>query len=167
MGLRGPRPKPTATKKREGTYRSDRVASNEPTPTVGIPPCPPGVKGNKDAKRCWDAITPRLEELRLLTHVDVLALEGLCRSYAVAVAADREIKKGVVVKTMYGLQQNPAISISRLAWTEVRKFACEFGLTPAARTRVSAPEKPPAEDEVEAFLFGGAQGKVAGAIRPA
>lgn len=167
MGLRGPRPKPTAVKQREGTYRADRAPTHEPKPESEVPPCPAGVRTDKDAKACWDALSTRLEKLGLLSAIDGAALEGLCRSYSVAVKADRALKKGVTLKTMYGIQAHPAVAISRLAWAEVRKFASEFGLTPAARTRVNAPAKKAETDEAEAFLFGGANGKVAGAIRPA
>lgn len=156
MGLRGPAAKPTALKEREGTARRDRTPQNEPKPTVGVPSCPTGVAKDKDAKRCWDLLAPQLEVLGLLTLVDGVDLEGLCRSYSVAVKADRQIQsKGVVIKTPYGLQQNPAISISRLAWAEVRKFAAEFGLSPASRSRVNGPSKVPQKDAAEDFLFGG------------
>lgn len=164
MGLRGPRPKPTAVKTREGTYRADRAPAHEPQPDAEIPPCPAGVSGDKDALACWDSLASRLLALGLLSSIDGAALEGLCRSYAVAVKADRDLKKGVTLKTMYGIQAHPAVAISRLAWAEVRKFASEFGLTPAARTRVNAPAKKAETDDAESFLFGG---KVAGAIRPA
>lgn len=157
MGRRGPAAKPTVLKEREGTARADRAPKHEAQPTLGVPDCPSGVSRDKDAKRCWDVLAPQLQKLNLVALTDGAVLEGLCRSYSVAVQADRVIKsKGVVIKTPYGLQQNPAISISRLAWAEVRKFASEFGLSPAARTRVNAPPADPVKDTAEDFLFGGA-----------
>jgi phage terminase small subunit len=37
---------------------------------------------------------------------------------------------------------------------EADRLAQELGLSPSARSRVKVPEKPPAEDQTEAFLFG-------------
>jgi P27 family predicted phage terminase small subunit len=163
MGRRGPAAKPTVLKEREGTVRPSRAPQHEPQPSRGVPACPKGVAGDADAKHCWNVLAPHLANLRLITQVDGLDFEGLCRAYSVAVKADRIIsskgkKGGVLVKAQYGdgWQANPAISISRLAWAEVRKFAAEFGLSPAARTRVNAPPADPVKDEAEDFLFGGA-----------
>jgi P27 family predicted phage terminase small subunit len=164
MGLRGPAPKPTASKKREGTHRADRAPKNEPTPEIAAPDCPPGVADDPDAKGYWDSLVPQLVAEGLLSRIDSASLEGLCRSYSVAVRADRLLAKGVTHITPWGEQVHPAVAISRNAWTEVRKFASEFGLTPAARSRVNAQPKPKKENTPATFLFGG--GKVAGAITP-
>lgn len=167
MGRRGPPAKPTAQKRREGTYRKDRAPTREPAPTAGVPPCPPGISTDLDARGCWERLVPELTRLKLLTLLDGPALEGLCRAYAVAVKADRKLRQhGVIVKTPWGLQQNPAVTISRSAWAEVRRFAAEFGLSPAARSRVSVPKGSEA-DPAEQFLFPGmGDGKVVGTIGP-
>src|SRR5687768_14949720 len=113
MGRRGPPAKPTAAKKREGTYRADRAPKNEPEPKVGVPPIPASLARDKDAKGCWDLLAPQLVDLGLLTEVDGTALEGLCQQYSKAVKADRAITRhGVVMKTEYGVRANPAVTMS-------------------------------------------------------
>lgn len=154
MGKRGPRPKPTALKLLEGTFRPDRAAANEPMPAPGIPRCPKSL--DRDGKRAWDAVVPELQKLGLLTIIDGAVLEGYAQAYSKAVKADRAIKKhGLIVKTPWGLQTNPAVAVSRNEWAAVRKFAAEFGLTPSARSRINAQPPAPPADSTKDFLFGG------------
>jgi phage terminase small subunit len=44
------------------------------------------------------------------------------------------------------------ISIAKVAWQEVRAFGKEYGLSPASRTRISAPNQQPKQDTDEDFL---------------
>lgn len=168
MGRRGPPVKPTATKKREGTYRADRAPKREPKAPKGSPTIPPTIARDKIARECWRRLVPVLLRMRVLTRADSVTLEGLCRSYSTAVRADDELlEKGMFIDTEYGRRASPAVSVGRHAWAEVRRFALEFGLSPAARTRVEAEaddsaDTPDQVDAGEGFLFGG--GQVVGSI---
>jgi P27 family predicted phage terminase small subunit len=139
-GRRGPAPTPTALKEARGTNRKSRRNEREPKPELGDPGMPDSIKGDKDATKIWKSLAPKLLKLKLLTKVDGIALEGLCRAYSRALQADRALKThGLLVKTAWGtLQASPAVGISRSSWAEVRKFAQEFGLTPSSRSRVTA-----------------------------
>lgn len=142
--------KPTPLKIVEGTARADRLNPNEPKPPVSIPSCPSGLSAG--AKAEWRRIAPALEDMGLLSQIDRAALAGYCELYARWQKAEREIQKpaakggGEVVTTPNGsLQVSPWVSISRAALSEMRKFASEFGLTPASRSKVSA--EPPKKEE--------------------
>lgn len=152
MGKRGPRPKPTAIKKLEGTYRKDRAPAAEMDPHKGIPARPAYL--SKLAAAEWDRVVPQLAELGVLTLVDGGVLEGYCSNYGIAVAMQLKADKTPIVKTPFGPKTNPAVGEARKAWALARQYAAELGLSPAARTRVSAPPKPTEEDKTEAFLFG-------------
>jgi P27 family predicted phage terminase small subunit len=166
-GRRGPAPLPTAIKKQRGTLRANRTNTKEPQPRVGAPKIPASVASSPDAKECWTTLVPKLVKLRVLSDIDAIALEGMCQAYARAKMADKAIKKGgLLVKTSWGtLVQNPAVSISRSSWSEVRRFAEQFGLTPSSRSRV---QELPEETDVEAnaeqtasgFLFGNVVGSI-------
>jgi P27 family predicted phage terminase small subunit len=138
-GRRGPAPLPSAIKRARGTQKSTRVNKREPTPKRGDPGIPEALRDDKEGKALWLKLSKQLDKMKVLTVADGIALEGLIRAYLRAAAADREIKKhGLMVKTAWGtLQGNPAVSISRSSWSEVRKFAQEFGLTPSSRSRVT------------------------------
>jgi P27 family predicted phage terminase small subunit len=149
----GGRPRtPTRVLQLRGTHRKDR--HGDPADEVQfetltvLPPAP----GFFDAVALfeWDRVGPELVAKELLTEVDLAAFTAYCLNVARMVAAEKAInEKGLIVTTPFGqLQTNPAVSIARQAGVEVRKFSQEFGLTPSARTRVRAPEKPaaPADD---------------------
>jgi P27 family predicted phage terminase small subunit len=63
-------------------------------------------------------------------------------------------KTGLIIKTTNGnIIQNPLVGIANKAWGEYLRFAQEFGLTPASRTRIQAPEETD-EDEFLTFMAG-------------
>jgi P27 family predicted phage terminase small subunit len=154
MGKRGPPPKPTKLKKLEGTYRKDRdQGGNELAPPPAVPICPRWITGA--AKAEWDRIVPQLAELGVLTGLDGGQLERYCDAYGNWLQAKAEVKKhGQMIKTPFGPQKNPAVKTAFDERKEADRLAQELGLSPSARSRVKVPEKPPEEDQTEAFLFG-------------
>lgn len=180
MGRRGPPRTPTVIAKKLGIRIQRVLKGKEPVPpaaplTVGIPAA---LKGSPHAITCWKDYYPLLVKLRLVTSADVLSFQGLCMAYARAREADESVRKYGIVRMVRakGFIQNPAVMISQRAWSEVRKYAQEFGLTPASRTRVRELDEQEfggGKDEQrkqtpEEFIFGatGTHGKVAGRIGP-
>ena len=74
-----------------------------------------------EAERLWDAIVPELERMGLLSRLDGVTVEMLCRTYALWKAHD-------------GSTGYPALT------TVLAKLARDCGLAPAARQRMGAPE---------------------------
>jgi P27 family predicted phage terminase small subunit len=151
MGKRGPPPKPTALKKLEGTFRPDRATTNE----VQAPPAAPlRPKLPRAAAEKWDEIVPLLVERGTLSLEDGAILEGYCRSYDMWVRYQSDAEKKPIVKTPFGPKVNPAAGEARKWETRLTAMGDRLGLNAAARSRVSAPEKPKQEDTTEDFLFG-------------
>lgn len=152
MGKRGPKPKPTALKKLQGTYQPCRAAKNEIAPTPGVPPPPAHLDAIARAK--WEELVPQLAELGVLSRMDGGTLEALCVTYSQAVKFQKSADKTQIVKTAFGPKVNPAVVQARKSWALWRQFAQEFGLSPSARTRVGAPEKAAKDgDETAKWLF--------------
>jgi P27 family predicted phage terminase small subunit len=144
--------KPDAAKRLEGTFRPDRERS-------GVVDAPPAMPERPEyltagARKEWDRVAHFLVEYGLIAAGDGAVLEGYCCSYGRAVEAEKALKKhGLIIKTPYGPQVNPAAAIARQNWEAVRKFASEFGLSIGGRQGIKVPERPK-EDATEGFLFG-------------
>ena len=160
MGRRGPPAKPTATKILEGTFRKDRAAKHEPKPPAATPSCPAWL--NTEAKREWRRIVPLLEALNLMTKPDRAALAGYCQAYsrwrqAERILDDEGLTMSFVTKAGDEIfQARPEVAIAQSSSKLMKAFLSEFGLTPASRTRISAPVKEPEQkDATRELLFGG------------
>lgn len=157
MGTRGPAPKPSNLKLVEGTYREDRAPAKEPRPEVQIPSCPSWL--HREAKREWRRIVGELEALGLISNFDRGALAAYCEAYAEWWEADRTIKEeGRYVRytTKSGgeyVQAHPAVAIKNNAIDRLRRFANDFGMTPAARARVEAAEREEGEPDPSEEFF--------------
>lgn len=165
MGRRGKAPLPTAMRKLRGTNTDWRKPKGkEPVVRGDIPKhVPASLHGQEYAIECWTQLREFLKEMKVATKVDTFALEGMCQAYHRARTADELVLAyGVLVNNMAGsLQANPAVRVSQMAWSEVRKFAQEFGFTPASRTRVRevGDQEMPNDGEkklqdAEKFIFG-------------
>lgn len=94
-----------------------------------------------------------------------MMLEGACVNFARAVEADIIIQlEGLVivedVKTSEDgeiisirKKKHPAVEISSKAWSLVRAFCSEFGLSPVSRTRLAiGKDSSPKEDDLMSLL---------------
>ena len=157
MGRRGPKPKPSALKLLEGTYRPDR-ARNEPKPELVSEVVAPPAWLSREGAAVWRRAVPVLMELQLLSVLDLDALGAYCAQVGRAKKAEALLRRhGLTVEVKGRLQRRPEIAIAKEAWAEARRWAQEFGLTPAARTRLEVPQTPaiPGEEESEdAKYFG-------------
>ena len=136
--MKGRKKKPTALKLVQGTARPDRENVNEPKPEVSIPEPPPNLTGEALAE--WNRLSVELYNLGMLTKVDRAALAAYCVLWARWVDAEARInEQTLVLKSKDGQPyQNPFLGIANRALEMMRKYASEFGLTPASRSRVHA-----------------------------
>lgn len=123
-------------------------------PPSGVPDRPAHLDAVAGAE--WDRIVSMLVESGVLTRIDGVGLEAYCTNYAMALWFQGVASKAPMIRTPKGaLKINPAVTEARKYWQLVRQFLSEYGMTPAARTRVSAEQgrsEPP--DKTEEFLFG-------------
>ena len=99
-----------------------------------------------------------LEQMGLLTEMDMAAFAGYCQAYARWKEAEEFITQhGTMIRTPNGyLQQVPQVSIAQTNLKIMLKFCEQFGLTPSARSRIAAGEgSVGSTDEMEQLLGGG------------
>lgn len=152
--MAGRRPKPTALKIVSGNPGKRKLNAQEPEAAIGTPAMPNHL--TKRAKEAWERIAPELEAMRVLTLPDGPALELLCDAYAEwraarAVVTKRGATYRAFTKNGYMMRVRPEVAIASDAWRRIKAMLVEFGLTPAARSKVNAqPEQ--AVDPFESFL---------------
>ncbi|GKU31460.1 phage terminase small subunit P27 family [Clostridium folliculivorans] len=137
MAQRGRKPKPTAIKVLEGNPGKRPLNKNEPKPDKRAPKCPAWLEA--EAKKEWRRMSKTLEAIGVLTQVDASAFAGYCQAYARWKEAEEFLSKhGTIFKTPSGyIQQVPQVSIAQTYLKIMKDFCSEFGLTPAARSRIS------------------------------
>ena len=136
MATRGRKPKPTELKLLEGNPGKRPVNEKEPKPKKQAPRCPSWLE--PEAKKEWKRMSKTLESIGVLTQVDGAAFAGYCQAYARWKEAEEFLTKhGTIFKTPSGyIQQVPQVSIAQTYLKVMKDFCSEFGLTPAARTRI-------------------------------
>ena len=156
MAQRGRKPKPSALKELEGNPGKREINTNEPHPVKKAPPCPKWLE--PDAKKEWRRLAKQMEQLGILTEVDMSAFAGYCQAYARWKEPEEFITQhGTIVKTPSGYwQQVPQVSIAQTYLKIMNKFCEQFGLTPSARSRIVTDNVDSKEsDEMELLLIKG------------
>lgn len=140
--------KPTQLKVLQGTARPDRIKEGEPKP-VPLAPDPPSWL-DRTGKATWRKYAPMLERLGLLTEADGDSLAAYCQAVSRYVAAVKRLKK-VVRENPDDIEliRKAEISVEK-AEQSVRLLGNEFGLTPAARSRIDVPLE--AANDAESIL---------------
>ena len=160
MGQRGPKTLPAnvhalrnnPSKKNLGVLLDETVR-----PKVEIPVMPPHLA--EEAKREWRRITRHLEVLGLISQIDRAALAAYCTAWGDyvwaelriealnsaqtvgerTIAADATGERGRIWDTPSGYKQiSVPMQIRNRALEMMGKFLAEFGMSPAARSRVTA-----------------------------
>ena len=156
MATRGRKPKPTAMKMLEGNPGKRPLNKKEPQPVKKAPSCPKWLE--PEAKKEWRRLAKQLEEIGILTDVDMAAFASYCQAYARWKEAEEFISQhGSIVKTPSGYWQTvPQVSIAQTYMKIMTKIAEQFGLTPSARSRIIAgADVKDAADDMEDLLGGG------------
>jgi P27 family predicted phage terminase small subunit len=142
----GRKPKPTALKlvmgnpgKRKLNPKEAKINLSQPTPPEFL---------NDHAKVEWERVIGTLYKAGLMTELDRGVLAAYCQAYgrwvqaeiALARMADEdEVNKALMVTTHNGTAiQNPLVGTANKAKADMVRHALEFGMTPSARSKVSA-----------------------------
>lgn len=149
--MAGRKPKPTAVKKLEGKRK---LNTKEPVPAKGMPACPDWLM--PEAKKEWERLAKLMNQMGVLTEVDMAAFAAYCQSYARWKEAQEHITSvGSTFETDKGYQQQtPWVGIANTNQKLMLQAASEFGLTPSSRSRIVAGngKVKETEDEMEALL---------------
>lgn len=157
--MRGRKPVPTHLRELRGNPGKRPLNRDEPALEASLPDAPEWLKGEPLGR--WQAIAPQLEQLGLLTVIDVDALAAYCQVWTRWRKAEEAIVTfGQVIKTPQGYPvQSPYIGIANKALSHVRAFEAEFGMTPSARSRVTVAKAPTSSDRQRERFFGVAGGR--------
>lgn len=152
MGYRGPVPKPTVMEIAEGRPGHRPLNRNEPKPAAVAPKMPPHL--DEAGKKEWRRLVPILKRMRVLTEADGLALANLCQAYSTMVKAQQKLNEaGLLYKSPSGyVMQSPLLGVVNSSADAVNKMLREFGMTPAARSRISAQPESDEDDELMRLL---------------
>ncbi len=142
MGLRGPRPKPTALIRQSSCSFRGWINKGEPMPTPGRPACPKWL--DPEAKKMWRKLLPHLELMRVLTVADGNALARYCETWARwkrLVLFNRQYGETYQIKRPDGnlacfLPFPQTVLLGRIG-QELTRLEQEFGLTPSARSKIT------------------------------
>lgn len=140
--MAGRRPKPTQLKLVTGNPGRRPLNAKEPQPRRQMP-SPPAHMSDV-AKVAWGRLTVLLDRMGLLTEADVYALERLAECYAEVMDCQEAIAvNGRTYEAEKGdgaLMVRPRPEVGMLADADRRfkGYLIEFGLTPAARSKVQA-----------------------------
>ena len=159
MGRRGPAPTPTPILQLRGSRRvTKRRSELEAKGPPGTPDCPDWL--DADAKAKWFQLVPRLEQMGVLTLVDEGAVARYCHLWVRWRAAEDFIKKHgemYPIKDDKGrtkcVQPWPQVATANKLAMQLTRLEQEFGLTPAARTRIHVPRPAAPLDSSKARFF--------------
>jgi len=136
-GRSGPRPKPVAIHKMNGTYRKDRQRGGE-SPDANIPDRPKIVTG--EARKEWERMAPKLAKAGLLSSWDIATFTMYCLTWKEFLAVSRKLKKlsDYVATTSNGnVIQSPLVGIKNQVYKRLLQICTEFGLTPSSRASLN------------------------------
>lgn len=160
--------KPTAIRKLEGNAGKRALPKNEPNFEVSIPSPPEHLDDLALVE--WLRITPQLYNTGVITNADMSTLASYCTCYSRWVKAEIELKKladggaeygGLIVVAANGtLMNNPLIGVANTMMLNAVKFAIELGLTPVARSRVTALQVAEKDNPADKFFNRGVGLKV-------
>ena len=130
-----------------GRDSGGRVVNTGPA-FVRSAPTPPAWL-DREAKAEWRRIVPELERLHLLSQVTRASLVAYCECWSSYVAATKAAHEGVLIDRLITRRDgtvieekvtNPALTEQRLQSAELRRWATEYGLTPASEQKIKPAE---------------------------
>lgn len=132
-----------------GTGRKDRgtattsTSADAPDPPKGVPPTPTNLRGAALAE--WHRMVARLDVSKTLSLVDDAVLYRYCQLHARAERLERHVKRlrSAFYKNHLGNPVvHPGFAQLRAYDQALRGYLVEFGMTPAARSRVKVADAP-------------------------
>lgn len=130
------------------THRPER--DQEPTPPEKMPRCPAHL--NKAARREWKRAGKILQQIGLMTDLDMAVLAGYCDAFAQWAEATIKVQEtGLVYKKADGTPGlNPYLRVAREAYDRMMKAAVLIGLSPSSRANLKV-EKPKQQSRAQEF----------------
>ncbi|AFJ47153.1 phage terminase small subunit P27 family [Shimwellia blattae] len=153
--MAGRRQKPTQLKVVAGNPGKRKLNDKEPRPARQIPSPPEHL--TDWGMLAWGKLSVLLDDMQIMTVADALALERLCDIYADILQLRNTIAvegRTYTVQTEGGflIKAHPAVAMLADADRRFKSYLVEFGLTPAARTKVKTHGEKDQEDPLAEFF---------------
>ena len=145
-------PKPTAIRAAEGNPGKRKLNRGELRQLVEAPKMPRDL--SPVAKKEWRRLAKVFLERGIIRPEDQDQLANLCETIATLKEARAELRKKKRGRLIQKGQVNPLIYLIRDHVRMVNRLGAEFGLSPAARTRLTYDEQASDADDLEALLGG-------------
>jgi len=153
VGQRGPAPIPTAIRVLEGNPGKRPLNRQEPQPRPKAPKCPDHL--DETARKEWKRLLPILRRMKILTEADGIALAGLCQAYSTMAQAQAKLNRTGLLYGKEGqpIRASPLLRIIHDCSERINILCREFGLTPAARSRLqmNSTQNPSGGDDILDF----------------
>jgi len=148
----GRKAKPTALKLVQGNPGNRPINKKEPEPLRIYNPEPPESFNELQSAK-WVELARKLGDCRVLTELDLDALEIYCREWVNMHEAINDInERGKLMVTRGGgVMWNPNWSQYKHSQSVCRSIMSEFGMTPSTRTSVVAVGDPEGKNEWSEF----------------
>lgn len=143
---------PTPLKVIRGNPGNRPINSAEPVPPPATLDPPPDLTGF--ARERWIATAPILLAMKVFTAADAPALARYCHTYAQWDAARQHVEKhGMTQVTATGYSQITAeAGLFKSLSADLLVFERQFGMTPAARSSIKAPNAAAPKNPLVAYL---------------
>ena len=145
---KGRKKTPTVLKEMYGTARADRVLENEMQVDLlsELPEAPDLLSEIGIAE--WYKVTTQLFNLKMLHDVDQSLILAYCNEMSLYIESELELRENGRIDNfknsngdLVRSQAKPLVKVKNDALANALKLAVQFGLTPVARTNISAPVK--------------------------
>jgi P27 family predicted phage terminase small subunit len=143
---KGRKKTPTVLKEMYGTARADRVLKNEMQVDLlsELPEAPDLLSEIGIAE--WYKVTTQLFNLKMLHDVDQSLILAYCNEMSLYIESELELRQNGRIDNfknsngdLVRSQAKPLVKVKNDALANALKLAVQFGLTPVARTNISAP----------------------------
>ncbi|AWK85039.1 phage terminase small subunit P27 family [Azospirillum thermophilum] len=154
--MAGRRPTPTHLKLVKGNPGKRGINKQEPQPRRTLPSPPDHLSDG--ARLTWGRLTVLLDRMGVLTEADAYALERLCEIYGEILECQEVIAEvGRTYETrneagsvMY--RARPEVAMLADADRRFKSYLVEFGLTPAARSKVKVADGEQEADPLQSYF---------------
>jgi P27 family predicted phage terminase small subunit len=151
-------PTPAEMKRLVGTARKDRTNARAPAAApLDALPMPPELTEREQA--AWEELGAVVGPMRVVTPSDLPAFRQLVRTWALCDEAWEDVKVAgqtytLVTESGAVKRKNPSVEILLAAKKQLASDLAQFGLTPAARQRVSVLGEETEGDPLDEFAVG-------------
>lgn len=116
-----------------------RIPPEKPEGFIGV---------DEDASWLWDLIVEEMGRVELLKPVDAASLRVVCETWSRYRAAVRmRLAEGLLAPNSQGMVTAPWVGIEERAGKEFRAWCAEYGLTPAAESKIGGGRDDDPEDD--------------------